>query len=433
MFGVKEKQLKEIEKSVQVIDDEKKDKVFRAVIKYFIGQKAELMSALSDEREDVTKIKKLIREEAREQIRIGCMGDKKLEDELTERFEQYMWGMYILEPLIADKEVFDITTYSHNNVRVERLGRWEDGGVYFKDKADYEQFISLICTRNKKNISVKNSQIIFTDAVNNPDYILRCNVSYAPLNASGISEFHIRKIPKSKFTLDQLVELGYMNESQKEFMCTQVKKGKNFLFSGANGSGKTFGVNALIDEIPLGKSGLIIQESDELFTNNPDFLVQHVIENTGEGKINYGLRELAKVGLMDAREIFILGEVKSGDDAASLPMITNTGSQFIMTGHGKNAMDAVYKIADYMKQSTSYSLDECLSFLTDMIVVYCKKFKVLGMAYIRKWDRKNNRLIIEELDEECNKVGTEEKIPTQKEDVFDMTSCIFAVKDEMEG
>lgn len=286
MFGVKEKQLKEIEKPIRIIDDEKKDKVFRAVIKYFIGQKAELMSALSDEREDVTKIKKLIREEAREQIRIGCMGDKKLEDELTERFEQYMWGMYILEPLIADKEVFDITTYNHNNVRVERLGKWEDGGVSFKDKADYEQFISLICTRNKKNISVKNSQIIFTDAVNNPDYILRCNVSYAPLNASGISEFHIRKIPKSKFTLDQLVELGYMNESQKEFMCTQVKKGKNFLFSGANGSGKTFGVNALIDEIPLGKSGLIIQESDELFTNNPDFLVQHVIENTGEGKIN---------------------------------------------------------------------------------------------------------------------------------------------------
>ena len=152
MFGIKEKQLKEIEKSVQVIDDEKKDKVFRAVIKYFIGQKAELMSALSDEREDVTKIKKLIREEAREQIRIGCMGDKKLEDELTERFEQYMWGMYILEPLIADKEVFDITTYSHNNIRVERLGKWEDGGVSFKDKADYLQFISLICTRNKKNI-----------------------------------------------------------------------------------------------------------------------------------------------------------------------------------------------------------------------------------------------------------------------------------------
>lgn len=391
------------------IDENVKERIFKKLIEFFLRQKTDLMSRLSDD-DFKSSIKEEIKIAACEKLRTMCMGDEALVEELYSKFSKYLFGMYILEPLIEDDEIFDITVYSHDRIRAQRLGKWEDGGVYFTDADDYERFISIICTRNRKNISIKNSQTTFTDMTNNDAFILRCNISHGTLNATGNTEFHIRKIPKNKFTVNQLVSRGYMSEEQKNFICEKVREGKNFLFSGANGSGKTFGVNALLEEIPLGKSGLIIQENDELFTSNPDFLVQHVMENTGEGKINYGLKELAKMGLMDAREIFVLGEVKSGNDAASLPMITSTGSQFIMTGHGNSSKDAVFKIADYMKQETGYSFNQCLRFLTNMIVVYCKKFKVQGIAYVKKWDREQEILVIEDVIFNKKKLEGPEKV-----------------------
>lgn len=403
------------------ISENVKERIFKKLIEYFLRQKTDLMSRLSDD-DFNSDIKEEIKKAAIEKLRTMCMGDEALVMELYERFSKYLFGMYILEPLIEDDEIFDITVYSSNRIRAQRLGKWEDGGVSFSDSDDYERFISIICTRNRKNISIKNSQTTFTDLNNNKDFILRCNISHGTLNASGNTEFHIRKIPKNKFSVDQLVERAYMSQKQRDFICQKVKEGKNFLFSGANGSGKTFGVNALLEEIPPGLSGLIIQENDELFTKNPDFLVQHVMENTGEGKINYGLKELAKMGLMDARAIFVLGEVKSGSDAASLPMITSTGSQFIMTGHGNSAKDAVFKIADYMKQETGYSFDQCLRFLTNMIVVYCKRFKVEGIAYVKDWDREKERLIIEDVvfEEEDAEEFSKTRAYGDKEKIFDL-------------
>ena len=385
---------------------EKENKIFQMVIDHFIVKEGNLMSSLEDESLNKEFVRNEIERKAKEQFRNRC-NNTLMETKLMERFNHYMWGYYVLEPLLKDPEIFDITTYSYDRVRAERLGVWEDGRVQFADKNDYEQFIRMVCTRNKMNLSLINAQVKFTDAVNNPDFILRFNISSGILNSSGDHELHIRKIPKNKFSMEELVKMGYMTEIQKEYIKNKVKSGHNIFFAGSNGSGKTFGLNAVLDEIPEGQSGLIVQESDELFTSNPDFLCQHVKNNNGEGKIKYGLKELANVGLMDGRDIFVLGEVKSGEDAASLPMMTATGSQILFTGHGNNEVDAIYKIADYIKQETGYDLDQCLRFLTNILVIYCKKFKVIGMSLIKEWNHKNNQLVIEKLDENCRSIKEE--------------------------
>lgn len=385
---------------------DKENKIFQMVIDHFIVKEGKLMSSLEDENSNKELIRNEIERKAKEQFKNRC-NDSVMEVKLMERFNHYMWGYYVLEPLLKDPEIFDITTYSYDRVRAERLGIWEDGRVQFADKDDYEQFIRMVCTRNKSNLSFINAQVKFTDTVNNPDFILRFNISSGILNNPGYPELHIRKIPKKKFSMEKLVEMKYMTEAQKEYIKNKVKFGHNILFAGSNGSGKTFGLNAVLDEVPKGQSGLIIQESDELFTSNPDFLCQHVKNNNGEGKIKYGLKELANVGLMDGRDIFVLGEVKSGEDAASLPMMTATGSQILFTGHGNNEVDAIYKIADYVKQETGYELDQCLRFLTNILVIYCKKFKIRGMSLIKEWDYKNNQLIIEKLDENCKVIKGE--------------------------
>lgn len=414
------------EKKGNTLEENKEGEIFEKLINYFIAQEEKLMSSLSDENTDQDKVKTNILKVAKEKLKFFCDKDVTLQKTLLKKFENYMWGYYILEPLINDPDIFDITTYSYDRIRAERLGEWEDGKIQFSDKKFYEQYIRMICTRNKCNLSFANAQIKFTDAISDDNYILRFNISAGRLNSSGNTEMHIRKIPKKKFLMDDLVKRKYMTRAQCEFIKKYARDGHNIFLSGSNGSGKTIGLNAILEELPLGKSGIIIQESDELFTDNPDFLAQHVHHDNGEGKIIYGLKELANVALMDARDIFVLGEVKSGADAASLPMMTATGSQVLFTGHGNNERESIYKIADYVKQETGYELDQCLRFLTNFLVVHCKKFKVTGMSIIKEWNYKKNKLDIIRLDSEC-KLVTEEEL--EKPDIFqDINSYILNEK-----
>lgn len=395
-------------KSDELTDKEKENLIFERTIDYFISQEAELMRSLNEESGNREAKKNKIKNRAKDFF-LEQTTDKKMIEDLLVRFERYMWGYYVLEPLIRDPDIQDITLYNYRRIRVEKYGTWYASGVEFADKADYKRFISTICTRNKVALSRINAQPKFTDTMNDPDYILRFNLSYGILNADGETELHIRKIPKNKLLFSDLVKAGYMTKAQEKFLTTAIKSGKNTIFLGANGSGKTYGLNAGIEKIPFGKSGLIMQESDELFTENPDFLVQHVLQTSGEGKISYGLGDLSNIGLMDARDVFVLGEVKSGKDAAYLPTITTTGSQVLLTSHGNNELDGIYKIADYIKQATGYEFTQCLRFLTNFIVIHIEKFKIKGMSYVKNWDYAKNDLVIYKLDENGNRIKSKDE------------------------
>ena len=86
------------------------------------------------------------------------------------------------------------------------------------------------------------------------------------VTSTGLPYLHIRKIPKDKYSMDKLVELGMMDEIVKDFLIEQAKTSTGILFTGKGASGKTTLMNAMIEEIPHDKSVLVIQENEELFT-----------------------------------------------------------------------------------------------------------------------------------------------------------------------
>lgn len=70
-------------------------------------------------------------------------------------------------------------------------------------------------------------------------------------------------------------------------------------------------MNALIEHIPHDKSGLVIQENEELFSNtHPDLMFQHIVSAHGEGKIKYDLKDLSRNGLLVDLDYFIIGEIR---------------------------------------------------------------------------------------------------------------------------
>ena len=158
--------------------------------------------------------------------------------------------------------------------------------------------------------------------------------------------------------------------------------------------------------------------------------VQHTVEDNGESQVNHTLYELANVGLMDDDDMFVLGEVKSGEDAGALPALIATGSQVMLTGHGNDEIEGIYKLADYVKQATGYSMDQCLKFFAGLdLVCYIEKYKLKSMSRVYGWDYENERLKISKLDENFNPIDKKVAGGNINEDSADAGDFIITFDD----
>ena len=216
----------------------------------------------------------------------------------------------------------------------------------------------------------------FTDYHSDEDFILRFNVMSGWLQTSNQPFIHIRKDPKKKLYLDDLICLGFMTQEHKKYFSQKAKTAKGIYICGKGSVGKTRFFNALLEEADRKKSGLVVAESDELFSEHPHFLFQHIIENNGEGKISYDLKELVTNGLLIDLDYIMVAEIK-GDEAAALSIASYTGHICWATGHGASAIDGMDKLADYVQRATGDPLEKCYRVLSKMeVIVYIEDFHI---------------------------------------------------------
>lgn len=359
------------------------DKIYDDCVEHFTTVKAG----------DLNKWKRKIKstEEFRKSVKRFFTG-KGLKDEeaeeLTDRFIKSTEGYQILEELINDESISDIKVLSFNNIRVKRNGKRESTDIKFKDNDDYKKFIKVVAATNEINLSRINAMQTFLDKDSNDKFRLRFNISTEYINSNDLPLLQIRKIPKKKYTKEQLIQLGLFTNEQNDYLIKKLEEGNLILFTGKGASGKTTMMNYLIDQISHQKSGLAIQENDELFSNtHPEMIFQHVVTNKGEGKIQYLLKDLAVNGLLIDLDWFIIGEIKGGE-AMYLMVAANTGHQCMASVHGNSAIEAMDKLIDYMTWESRYSKEELCSMFKhmDITIGYCKDFKLAEITNIKGYD-----------------------------------------------
>lgn len=359
------------------------DKIYDDCVEHFTTVKAG----------DLNKWKRKIKstEEFRKSVKRFFTGkglkDKEAE-ELTYRFIKSTEGYQILEELINDESISDIKVLSFDNIRVKRNGKRESTNIKFKDNDDYKKFIKVVAATNEINLSRINAMQTFLDKDSNDKFRLRFNISTEYINSNDLPLLQIRKIPKKKYTKEQLIQLGLFTNEQNDYLIKKLKEGNLILFTGKGASGKTTMMNYLIDQISHQKSGLAIQENDELFSDtHPEMIFQHVVTNKGEGKIQYLLKDLAVNGLLLDLDWFIIGEIKGGE-AMYLMVAANTGHQCMASVHGNSAIEAMDKLIDYMTWESRYSKEELCSMFKhmDITIGYCKDFKLAEITNIKGYD-----------------------------------------------
>lgn len=317
--------------------------------------------------------------------------------EILDMFQAAVFGYYVLEPLIAAEDVSDIKVLDWNRVVCKAAGHRYVTNISFLSQQDYNDWIDRLRKIHKIKSSINNVATYCTDRKSNDDFYLRIDLQERSIVSTDSNNVHIRKIPTHKYSWEYLKQAGMVDEPMIEYFRDRIVNGYGFLISGSGGSGKTSLLNKLIDWIPYNQSGLVSQESDELYSEvHPQMQFEHTMTfEKGEESKEYSLEDELRLGLLQDIDNFIIGEIKGAEALYVFTTGLNTGARFMGTIHSNDAASSVTRLAQCARYKSDYPMETLEEMLTAVpfVLVHMSEFKVQEILEIEGYDHEYKRLM----------------------------------------
>lgn len=164
----------------------------------------------------------------------------------------------ILQEFLEDETVTEIMINGTKDIFLEKNGKIFRSEKHFISEEKLEDVIQQIVSRTNRYV---NELSPIADA--RLDDGSRVNVVLKPIALNG-PILTIRKFPKDKVTMEQLIEWDSISREAVEFLEMLVKAKYNIFVSGGTGAGKTTFLNALSDFIPKDERIITIEDNAEL-------------------------------------------------------------------------------------------------------------------------------------------------------------------------
>ncbi len=275
-------------------------------------------------------------------------------------------GLGPLEDLLADPEVSDIMVNNKDEVYVERNGKIEATNKKFisneQVKTIIERIIVPIGRRLDESVPMVDARL--------PDGS-RVNAIIPPLSLTGPA-LTIRKFRKELFSIEELIEMGTLNEPIAQFLRACVLSRQNMIVSGGTGSGKTTTLNILSTFIPDNERIITIEDAAELRLNQEHWVRLEARASNIEGKGAITIRDLFRNTLRMRPDRIIIGECR-GPETLDMFQAMNTGHDGSMTTiHANSTQDALIRLDSMVllagMEMPVRSIKEMISSAIDVLV-----------------------------------------------------------------
>lgn len=324
-----------------------------------------LVNCSSDEESDIDKIKiDLLQELLRflepfavagdSQNRLKDIGRDFLKKTISRLSENYVpsskRGQFIesilseamgygpLEEMMKDNSVSEIMVNGTKNIFVERGGRLEETQLYFSSANQLRRVIDKMLSPVGRRVD-ESSPLVDARLYDGS----RLNVVIPPLTI-GEPVVTIRRFNKCKFSPEQLVAGGMLEQRMLDFLLESVKRRASIIISGGTGSGKTTLLETLASGIDEGERIITVEDTSELVLKH-----KHVVRLEGrpsniEGKGEVTIRQLVRNALRMRPDRIVVGECR-GAEALDMLQAMNTGHEGSMTTiHSNSARDCLSRL-----------------------------------------------------------------------------------------
>lgn len=273
--------------------------------------------------------------------------NRKEQGALVQSLVDDMIGHGPLEVLLGDESVTDIMVNGPHQIYVERRGKIELTAVRFQDNDHLmnvaQRIVAKVGRRVDETSPVCDARL--------PDGS-RVNIIAMPLAIDGCS-ISIRKFPKHRIDIDQMVRQANLSEPMGQLLKIASRSRLNTIISGGTGSGKTTLLNALSRQIDNGERIVTIEDAAELRLQQPHVVRLETRPANLEGKGEVSIRDLVKNALRMRPDRIILGEVR-GAEAFDMLQAMNTGHEGSMgTLHANKPRDALVRLENMVSMGVS--------------------------------------------------------------------------------
>jgi len=243
-----------------------------------------------------------------------------------------------IQPLLDDATVSEIMVNGWQSVFVERNGELIETGIHFENDRQVLQIIDRIILPLGRRVDSDHPMV---DA-RLPDGS-RVNVIIPPSAVDGPC-ITIRKFLQNRMNMQDLINIGTLNENMADFLKACIVARLNIVISGPTSAGKTTFLNILSGYIPGQQRIITIEDAVELKLQQ-----RHVIRmetknpNTdGEGEVT--IRDLVRNALRMRPDRIIIGEVRTSE-AMDMIQAMNTGHHgSITTVHANSPREAISRL-----------------------------------------------------------------------------------------
>lgn len=254
-------------------------------------------------------------------------------------------GFDVIDELLVDDEISEIMINGFDDIFIEKNGKIQKSPVLFETESDYLNIIQRIVSKAGREVNAAHP---IADARLPSGE--RVNIVLSPISL-GSSVVTIRKFPKRRLTLDELVERESITREAAEMMRRLVRCKYNIFISGGTSSGKTTFLNVLSDFIPKDERVITIEDSAELQIGGIDNLVRleaRTSNTSGNGEVP--IRELIRASLRMRPDRIIVGEVR-GSEVMEMLGAMNTGHDgSLSTGHANSNLDMIRRLETMVMQ-----------------------------------------------------------------------------------
>ncbi len=247
-------------------------------------------------------------------------------------------GLGPLGPLLRDRTVSEVMINSSGDVFVERDGRLERTKVRFNDEAAIRHLIERAVSPLGLRVDATSPWVDARLADGS-----RFHAVLPPI-ALGGPVVTIRKFADALWTLEDLLEMGSIDDRVAVRLADAVVRRDNVLVSGGGGTGKTTLLGVLARMVPSTDRVITIEDAAELRMGERHVVSLETRPPNVEGRGEVTLRDLVRCAMRMRADRIVVGEVRGPEALDMLQALTSGHAGSMATVHADAPREALMRL-----------------------------------------------------------------------------------------